>query len=80
MRLNRFKVLELMEAAGWRTQAELAEHLGVTSQAFSQWMRKSNLSVESLGALCEALNCTPNDILITAPSPKAAAPTVAVAA
>ena len=63
MKLNRFKVLEYMARSGIARQKVLAERVGVTPQALSGWMKGDAFTLESLGALCRALNCTPNDIL-----------------
>jgi DNA-binding Xre family transcriptional regulator len=63
MKLNRFKVLEYMAKSGMDRQKALAERVGVTPQALSGWMNGEAFTLDNLGALCRALNCTPNDIL-----------------
>ena len=73
MKLNRFRVLELMERAGYSTQNEFAEALGVSRQALSLWMRGRGLQLGNLAEICRILDCTPNDILVL-DAPKAHAP------
>jgi DNA-binding Xre family transcriptional regulator len=74
MRLNRYRVLEYMDRAGFATQGELADALGVSRQALSQWLKGSTLTLDNLGALCQLLHCTPNDILVLNSAPKVLAP------
>lgn len=73
MKLNRYRVLELMDIAGYRNQTELGERIGVAPNTVSVWMRGGNMPISRLGDLCQALHCTPNDILVL-DDPKAAAP------
>lgn len=79
MKLNRFRVLELMENAGYKTQNELADAIGVSRQALSSWLRGGTFTVENLAALCSALGCTPNDVLNLQSLPKVTAPASIVA-
>lgn len=74
MRLDRYRVMEMMDEQGFRTQQELAERIGVSRQTISGWLNGVTLTLDNLGALCEALECTPNDVLTTKPIPKVDAP------
>ena len=73
MHLNRFRMLELMDQAGYANQSEFADALDVTRQALSRWMRGKGFQMNSLADICRLLDCTPNDILVL-DAPKAAAP------
>jgi DNA-binding Xre family transcriptional regulator len=73
MRLNRYRMLELMDNAGYRTQRQLADALGVTRQTMSLWMQGGGFQKDRVADLCRLLDCTPNDILVL-DAPKAAAP------
>jgi len=54
-----------MASNGIDTQKELAELIGLSANAVSEMLQgKSVPSLETVGALCEALHCTPNDILL----------------
>ena len=47
------------------TQAELGATLGVSAMTISKWERGEKLpSLVRLLELCEALGCTPNDLLM----------------
>lgn len=74
MKINKWKVLELMIAKRIENQAELAKRIGVTRQALSNWMSEISFpSGDSLAALCRELDCTLNDI-VELPVPKTDAP------
>jgi DNA-binding Xre family transcriptional regulator len=73
MKLNRYRVMELMDNAGYKSQTELAEDLGVASNTVSVWLRGGGVPLARLGGLCRLLNCTPNDILVL-DAPKTNAP------
>lgn len=47
------------------TQAEVAEYVGLTPQAFSKWVNNDvrSYSAEVLDKLCEFFDCDPGDIL-----------------
>lgn len=75
MKLNVKKIRFLMVERDINTQTELARRLGISDNMVSEIMLgKSGVSLETLGKLCDVLNCTPNDILIRDTTPKAEAP------
>lgn len=47
------------------TQADVAEYIGMTPQAFSKWIRNDvkSYSVDTLDRLCEYFDCEVGDIL-----------------
>ena len=47
------------------TQAEVAEQVGLTPQAFSKWVNNEvrSYSAEVLDKLCEYFDCEPGDII-----------------
>ena len=79
------RIAELRKEKGW-TQAELADKLGVTHQAVSQWERSETLpDILTLPKLAEIFGESINTILGTeepaaAPTPDTAAPTPEVSA
>ena len=76
MKLNKWKVLELMIAKRIENQAELAKRIGVTRQALSNWMSGISFpSGDSLAALCGELGCT-LDAIVELPLPKTDAPAI----
>jgi DNA-binding Xre family transcriptional regulator len=65
MKLNIRAVKVLMAQNGVDTQKELAEMIGLSTNAVSELLQGKRVpSLETIGALCEALGCTPNDILL----------------
>lgn len=50
------------------TQAEVAEYVGLSPQAFSKWVNNDvrSYSAEVLDKLCEFFECEPGDILYRA--------------
>lgn len=75
MRLNTRAVKVLMAQQGIDTQRELAERLGMSNNAVSEMLSGKRFpTLETIGALCRELSCTPNDILVMEPAaPKALA-------
>jgi DNA-binding Xre family transcriptional regulator len=70
MKLDVRAVKVLMAKNGIDTQRELAELIGLSANAVSEMLQGKRVpSLETVGALCEALHCTPNDILL-ADAPK----------
>jgi transcriptional regulator with XRE-family HTH domain len=60
----------LMEQRGLNN-ARLSSHLGVTRQAVQRWVRqKGNPTEENLAALCVALRCALDDLLIKSRQPE----------
>lgn len=45
------------------TQLELAKRLGMAQSNMSKLINKSNAREKTILKLCEALECTPNDIM-----------------
>ena len=68
MRIDRWKVKQLMKQSGIKTFGELAERIGVSQAAMSAWFRGAAFSSASLEALVRELHCTPNDILTLDPN------------
>ena len=57
------RLKEIRKAAGFRTQAEAADALGVKERRYASWEREEvALTVEDACAISEALGCTPNDL------------------
>lgn len=57
------KIKEMRKRAG-KTQKELAAELGVEWRTYGAWERGENtINVEQLCNICDALGCTPNDIM-----------------
>jgi DNA-binding Xre family transcriptional regulator len=64
MKLDIRAVKVLMAQQGIDTQTELAEIIGLSNNAVSELLLGKRVpSLDTIGALCKALNCTPNDIL-----------------
>lgn len=77
MRIDRWKVKQLMRKVGIKTFGELAERIGVSQAAMSAWFRGEAFSSASLESLVRELNCTPNDVLTL--DPNQVAPVVGLA-
>lgn len=74
MELDIRAIKVLMAQRGIETQRELAAMVGLSDNAISElFLGKRIPSLETVGALCRVLACTPNDILIVS-APKAQAP------
>lgn len=73
MRIDRWKVRQLMAREHIDSDAELARRVGVSKQTVSKWFAGSPFTPENLGKLCEVLSCTPNDVLTAGPIPKVTA-------
>ena len=56
-------IKEMRKQAGF-TQRDLAKKLGVEWRTYGAWERGENaINVEQLCRICDALGCTPNDLL-----------------
>jgi DNA-binding Xre family transcriptional regulator len=65
MRLDVRAVKVLMAQNGIDTQKELARLIGLSANAVSELLQEKRVpSLDTIGALCRALRCTPNDILL----------------
>lgn len=71
-RIDKRKVKKQMRKVGIRRIGELAGRIGVSPQAVSRWFAGEPFASGSLGALCAALECTPNDVLVWAKEEDAA--------
>ena len=64
MRIDRDKVKKQMRRKGLLRFGELAEIMGVNQNSVSSWFAGGPFSSVSLAALCRALDCSPNDVLV----------------
>ena len=71
LRIDRWKVQQLMKRKGIKEFRELAERVGVAPQTVSGWFRGLGFTSETLEALCNVLDCLPNDVLTLDPKPVA---------
>lgn len=54
---------ELRKKAGFKTQEDMAKHLGMKLRKYQTWERgEVSLTLEDAYMLCVALDCTPNDL------------------
>lgn len=54
---------ELRKKAGFKTQCEIAAHLGIKERKYASWEREEvALTLEDAFMLSIALGCTPNDL------------------
>ena len=59
----RLMLKELRKRAGY-SQKELADRLGVDWRTYGSWEREERaLSLKQAAAICNALHCTPNDLV-----------------
>ncbi|MCB0070313.1 MAG: helix-turn-helix transcriptional regulator [Caldilineaceae bacterium] len=73
MRLDKLKIEDRMKSVGISTYQELAERMGISREALSNFMSGTyNPSWNSLSAMCNALECRVDDIVVY-DSPKVAA-------
>ena len=42
---------------------DLEKAAGISNYVISKMTRNENITVETVGKICQALNCTPNDML-----------------
>lgn len=42
---------------------DLEKAAGISNYVISKMTRNKNITVETVGKICKALNCTPNDIM-----------------
>ena len=42
---------------------DLQKSAGISNYVISKMTRNENITVETVGKICKALNCTPNDML-----------------
>lgn len=69
MKLDVRAVKVLMAQNGIDTQRELAGLIGLSANAVSELLQEKRVpSLDTIGALCRTLHCTPNDILLVAAS------------
>ena len=61
----RLNVLKLLEKQG-KTKYWLYKQLGMSYQNFSRMINNETKSIqyENIEAMCQLLNCTPNDLLL----------------
>ena len=63
LKLKKYKVLELMEAAGFNTQSDLADDLGVSRTWVSALLNgRATPSTDQLVRLTQLLKCSIDDI------------------
>lgn len=61
--MYKLRLKELRKQAGFKTQAEIAAHLGIKERKYASWEREEvALTLEDAYMLAMALNCTPNDL------------------
>ena len=54
---------ELRKKAGFKTQEDIADYLGMKLRKYQTWERgEVALTLEDAYMLCVALKCTPNDL------------------
>lgn len=63
IKFDRRKINYIMLDRGIRSQAELARRAGVAANSVSQWLAGESFTSSTLTAFCNALECTPNDVL-----------------
>jgi DNA-binding Xre family transcriptional regulator len=74
MKIDREQVRRRMLRQEIQTFTELADKMGISKQALSQWFKGGPFASTNLAALCKILQCTPNDILILDDAPNVMAP------
>lgn len=42
---------------------DLEKAVGISNYVISKMTRNENITVEAVGKICKALNCTPNDMM-----------------
>lgn len=61
--MYKLQLKELRKKAGYKTQKDMADRLGMKERKYSSWEREEvSLSLEDAFMLCEVLGCTPNDL------------------
>lgn len=79
MELDVTAIRVFMALRGIKTQRELSTRLGLSDNATSELLLgKRQPTLDTVGALCRVLDCTPNDVLVY--DPKAVALVTASAA
>lgn len=65
IRFKREEVARLRVLIGYRSVKALADASGMTRQNMANLLRRdpARLSLDSLGRLCDALDCQPGDLL-----------------
>lgn len=57
------RLKELRRAAGFKTQKEIADALGVKERTYASWEREEvGISLDQAYEICEVIGCTPNDL------------------
>ena len=61
--MYKLQLKELRKKAGFKTQEDIADYLGMKLRKYQTWERgEVALTLEDAYMLCVALKCTPNDI------------------
>jgi transcriptional regulator with XRE-family HTH domain len=61
--MYKLQLKELRKKAGFKTQGEIAAHLGIKERKYASWEREEvALTLEDAFMLSIALGCTPNDL------------------
>lgn len=61
--MYRLRLKELRKAAGFNTQKEIADRLGIKERRYATWEREEvALTLEDAYTLAMVLGCTPNDL------------------
>ena len=61
--MYKLQLKELRKRAGFKTQEEIANYLGIKPRRYQTWERgEVALTLEDAYMLCTALKCTPNDL------------------
>ena len=61
--MYRLCLKELRKKAGFRTQRDIAERLGIKERKYASWEREEvAIGLEDAYTLAVTLNCTPNDL------------------
>lgn len=65
MRIDRYKVIQLMRAQGIANLGDLAGLIGVHSSTLSSWFSgRYDPTFENLGTICQVLDCTVDDLVV----------------
>lgn len=61
--MYKLQLKALRKKAGFKTQKEIADFLGIKERKYSSWEREEvALTLENAYMIARALNCTPNDL------------------
>lgn len=64
MRIDREKIEKQMRRNRIKRYSDIAKAMEVSDQSISNWFAGGPFSSVSLAALCRALDCSPNDVLV----------------